>query len=169
VVRKILGISFVLLHLSLVVALIYTPLTGQVPGLLGSGLKIYKNLTGIFRDYSYFAPSVGSDMKAGFFLETTDGRTAFLSFASDNIEIAFRYNVIVVATMRDPRARDLFAQSWAALLLGNRSDAARLTIVVKTFVVPTMANFRNGKQPEWVTLYAGEFERAKSTAAGREP
>jgi hypothetical protein len=159
--RKLLAISFILLHLSLVVAFIYTPLTRQVPSLLGSGLKIYKNLTGIPKGYSYFAPSVRSDMKAGFFLETTDGRTEFFAFTSDNAEIAFRYYRIVFATMRKPRGRDLLAHSWAAMLLGNRSDAAKLTIIVKTFDVPTMADFRNGKQPEWKTIYAGEFERVK--------
>jgi hypothetical protein len=147
------------LHLLSVALFIWTVFAEDLPGKLPGALRVYKNLSGTFRDYAFFAPEVASDLKAGFLLTDTAGEETFVNFVAKNREVGFRYNCIIAACMRDVRGRDLFAQSWAALLLGSRPDVDRVTVMVKTLDLPSMREYRTGKRPEWRTVYAAEFGR----------
>ncbi|HEY3132948.1 MAG TPA: hypothetical protein VGL91_26085 [Acidobacteriota bacterium] len=149
----------VLLHLLLVALFIWTGFAEDWPGKLPGALRVYKNLSGTFRDYAFFAPAVASDLKAGFLVTDTAGEETFVNFVAKNREVGFRYNCIIAACMRDVRGRDLFAQSWAALPLGSNPDANRVTVMVKTLDLPSMRDYRAGKRPEWKTVYVGEFGR----------
>jgi hypothetical protein len=157
--RKILALTAVIAHLSLVVAFLYAEIGENGSDALSHTLRLYKNFTGLFRDYRYFAPSVGSEFKAGFLVEDRKGASRFTSLESDRREISLRYNVVVSACMRDVRGRDLFAQSWAAFVLGNDPEAQQVTIVVKRLIVPTLAAYRTGEQPYWANIYAATFGR----------
>jgi hypothetical protein len=147
------------LHLLSVALFIWTVFSEDLPGRLPIALGFYKNLSGTFRDYAFFAPEVANDVKAGFLVTDTGGKQTFVNFEAKNREVGFRYNCIITACMRDVRGRDLFAQSWAALLLGRDSDFDRVTVMVKTLDVPYMRDYRAGKRPEWRTVYVGEFGR----------
>jgi hypothetical protein len=158
-VKTALVTALVLLHLVSVAVFIWTDLPSDSPDVISSALRLYRNLSGSFRDYAFFAPAVASDIKAGFLLEDAAGQTTFLNFTTANREIAFRYNCIISAAMRDTRARDLFAQSWAAFLLGGHPQAVRVTVVAKTLRIPAMSEYRAGHRPEWETLYLSTFGR----------
>jgi hypothetical protein len=150
------------LHLLSVALFIWTVFAEDLPGKLPAALRFYKNLSGTFRDYAFFAPEVASDVKAGFLVTNTAGEESFVNFVTKNGEVGFRYNCIIAACMRgtrNVRGRDLFAQSWAALLLGSDPGADRVTVMVKRLDVPSMRDYRAGKRPEWRTLYVGEFGR----------
>jgi hypothetical protein len=148
-----------LLHLAAVAGFIWTRAAEEAPGRVGEALRLYKNLSGAFRDYTFFAPAVASDVKAGFLLETADGPASFVAFRARNREVAFKYNSIIASSMRDERGRDLLAQSWAALMLGSHPAATSVTVVVEAFVLPTMPEYRAGARPEWRPIYAGTFAR----------
>lgn len=138
---------------------IWTGVAERATGRVGEALRLYKNLSGAFRDYTFFAPAVASDVKAGFLLEDTEGHASFVAFRARNREVAFKYNSIVAVSMRDERGRDLFAQSWAALMLGSHPAATSVTVVVDSFVLPPMKEYRAGARPAWQTIYAGTFAR----------
>lgn len=157
--RQMLATSLVLAHVLLVAAFLWADPVRNPPRPLGAALRLYLNLSGAFRDYTYFAPEVGSDVKAGFLLEGAGGRARLVQFASGNKEVDFRYNCIIHSAMWDEAARDLHAQSWAALLLGNDPGAERVTVMVRRLEMPSMEGYRRGERPRWATVYAGEFAR----------
>lgn len=160
--RQIFITCLVLLHLLAVAAFIWTDF-GSSPGSLGAALRTYRNVSGIFRDYTFFAPAVGSDYKAAFLLEDAGGGGARLvDFYSDSREINFRYRCLIGAGMRNVDAQDLYARSWAALLLGSDPAAGKVTVMTRMYALPTMAEYRRGRRPEWKTIYAGEFIRRQS-------
>lgn len=158
--------ALAILHLASVVLVVWVDLGRGASSAAGTALRTYQSLAGTMRDYSYFAPSVASDTKAGFLLEDESGAPlSLVSFASDNKEIAFRYDSMISACMREERGRDYFAQSWAASLLGAKPEAAQVTVMVKRLDMPTMARYREGQRAEWKLLYAGTFTRRSRPAA----
>jgi len=152
----------VLLHLSSVLVFIWADWPERSRRDIHIALRTYQNLSGTFRDYAFFAPSVGNDIKAGFLVEDSSGNSHVVNFISDNREVNFRYNCIILACMRDIRGRDLFAQSWSALVLGSNPDAKDVTVMVKEFAVPTMEEYGRGQRPSWELLYVGKFARSSS-------
>jgi hypothetical protein len=147
------------LHLAMVCCFLWTHAAEGRRGVLADALRTYKNLSGIFRDYRFFAPAVASDLRAGFVLERADGTSWFEPFLSDNLEIGFRYTCIIGASMRDQRLRDLMAQSWSALMLGAHPEALRVTVVAQSFELPPLHAFAAGERASWKLIYAGVFDR----------
>lgn len=160
-IKRVVIVSLACLHLLALTAFVWTgfPETGR--GVLASALKGYQNLSGCSRKYGYFAPSVVWDLRVAFLLEDSRGRLTVVQFTSPRREIAIRYDCIIVACMRNEGARDLFAQSWAALLLGSHPEARRVTVVTKALAQPSMAEYRTGKRQQWRIVYVGEFTRRK--------
>jgi hypothetical protein len=161
--RLLAGAAF--LHLVSVAVFIWSGFPGDRTGTAPGVLRAYRNASGTFRDYAFFAPSVASDVKAGFVVSDRGGHATFIHFAAANREIDFRFNCVIAACMRDPRGRDLFARSWAAMLLGGTPGADRVGVVVKALDVPTMRRYREGSRTQWSTVYVGEFERRAPGAA----
>lgn len=147
-------------HVAFVIASVSTNFGQLSHGPLKSAALTYCNLSGTFRDYTFFAPGVASALKAGFLVEEVEGEPATLvTFGSDSREISFRYGSIMRSGMQDERGRDLFAQSWSALILGNRPGAKKVTVLVSRMLVPAMDEYRRGQRPEWAPVYVGEFSR----------
>jgi hypothetical protein len=163
-VGSVLAACLALLHLLTVVLFIWADWPERTPRELNAALRTYQNLSGTFRDYAFFAPAVGSDLKAAFVLQEAGGGSRLVPFLSDNKEVAFRYNCIILACMRDVRGRDLFAQSWAALVLGAEPQVERVGVVVKEYSLPPMAAYRDGRRPRWETIYLGDFARGAGPA-----
>ena len=162
-VRRVL-VGLALLHVLSVVMFIWTDLVERAPAnTVAPWLRLYQSLSGSFRDYRFFAPSVANDAKAGFLLKSKTGELRVINFASTSKEINFRYNCII-SSMRDTRAQDLFARSWAAFLLGAYPDADSVAVAVKAFIIPSRADYRRGVQPDWRLVYASEFARTASSA-----
>jgi hypothetical protein len=154
------------LHLCSVAGFIWADLGQDSPSRTSIVLRLYKNLSGTFRDYTFFAPSVSSGLGAAFLVESpSDKQSELVNFASDDREISFRYNCIVTSCMRDLRSRELFAQSWSALILGSRPDANTVTVMVHAMDLPSMAEYRAGKRPAWKPVYAGTFGRRERPAS----
>ncbi len=163
--RDLIGIV-VTVHLVMVAVFVFTGFPNERPGPGADALRTYRNLAGIFRDYTFFAPAVASDSKVSFLVEDVAGEVTVVSFAPANREVAFRLSCMMNACLRDERARDLFAQSWAAAVFGSRPEAVRVTVMAMTLEVPTMTDRRNGADQRWVPLYAGEFVRTDATIPG---
>ena len=160
--KEIIITFLVFFHLCSVMIFIWADWPERSPRDLNKFLRTYQNLSGTFRDYAFFAPAIGNDIKAGFLLADASGNSRLVNFLADNREVNFRYNCIILACMRDIRGRDLFAQSWSALLLGTNPDAENVTVMVKEFTLPSMEEYSRGKRPQWELLYVGEFARRDS-------
>lgn len=159
--------SLGVLHLVLVCIFVWTEAAEASGGPAHRAMRTYKNLSGVFRDYRFFAPKVASDMRAGFFLEEPDGTSTFEAFAADNAEVGLRYHCLVASSMRNERLRDLMARSWSAVMLGSRPWATRVTVVAQAYELPTMAAFAAGQAPRWNVVYAGVFGGAERRAGAR--
>lgn len=153
------------LHLAFVALFIWTDFSegDDSPGL--RALRSYKSASGIFRDYRFFAPAVASDMRAAFVLRKADGASELVPLAADNLEVGFRYNCIIGASMRNERVRDLMAQSWAAAMLGLHPEVPRLTVVAQAYDLPAMADYAAGERPRWQTVYGGTFDHKRRVDA----
>jgi hypothetical protein len=147
------------LHLALVCLFIWTSVAESPGNPLARTLRTYKNLSGIFRDYRFFAPSVSDDTRVGFYLERADGTSELESFSADNREVDLRYNCIVSSGMHDNKLHDILIQSWAAGVLGSHPEAARVTVIGQAYQLPSLQAFADGAQPRWKTIYAGTFDR----------
>jgi hypothetical protein len=152
-------------HFALVCLFIWTDVAETSDSPAHRTMRTYKNLSGIFRDYRFFAPAVASDVRAGFFLERPDGTSTFQAFFAENLEVGFRFHCIIGASMRNDRLRDLMAQSWAAAMLGSHPDVSRVTVVAQSFDLPAMRDYAAGEQPRWKTVYAGSFDRKAEPSA----
>lgn len=154
--RWLAALAFV--HLALIAVFLWgNPVHGTA---VESVFHVYQNLAGTWRNYSFFAPDVASDYRAAFILDdAAGGGSTLVELTGDNREITFRYSAIIAACMDDAGAREIFAQSWAALLLGARPDAAQVTVAVDRLEMPGMAAYRAGRRPTWRRVYAGVFDR----------
>ncbi len=146
-------------HLVLISLFLWTGLADSTGSAPARALQTYKNLAGIFRDYRFFAPNVSSDVRAGFILAQSDGTSAFHAFMSENLEVSLRYGCIVAASMRDDKVRDVLAQSWAAVMLGQHPEATRVAVVAQGFHLPSLQAFAGGEKPAWKVIYAADFDR----------
>lgn len=134
--------------------------TGRGSSAVSAALRTYQSFAGTWRDYAFFAPDVASDYKAGFVLDDDAGTSSTLvDLGGASREISFRYDSMIASCMADAGGREVFAQSWAALLLGARPDAARVTVMVKRLNMPGMAAYRAGRRAAWEIVYAGTFDR----------
>lgn len=148
-----------LLHLAFLTSFVWLGIDRLPPGPVTNALSTYGSLSGCFRDYSFFAPNVASGIKATFIVEDPSRGHKLVTFDSGSREMVFRYSGIIASGMLDVRARDLFAQSWAALVLGGEPSAQSVTVIVERMSLPSMTEYRHGERPEWQTIYAGEFAR----------
>ncbi len=156
------------LHLLSVVAVLWAH-AGQGASTAAATLRFYRSFTGTFRDYTFFAPDIASDYKAAFLVEDKTGST-LVRLGGDHREISLRYDALIAACMSKDAGRDLFARSWAALLLGAHPNATRVTVMVSRLAIPRMGDYRAGLRPTWANVYAGEFDRSPaSPRAGTGP
>ncbi|MEM7676296.1 MAG: hypothetical protein AAF449_09870 [Myxococcota bacterium] len=158
-VTKILA-ALAVAHLSFVVVFVVTRLFSADMVWKTRALASYANLTGVFRDYSFFAPGVASGTRAAFVVRTDDDSAPeIVHLDSDSREIMFRLSCLVKSGRYDEKVEDLFAQSWATVMFNQRPRASSVTVMVQTQKLPSMQEYRAGRRPEWFHSYVAEFER----------
>ncbi len=148
-----------LVHLLLVNLFIWTDFENKESSGIYEYLRIYRDASGCFRDYSYFAPNVANDTRAGFITRKGQDVFRFLSFSAENEIVNTRYNNVISSGMRNPKVRELFSRSWATAIFGRDSNISEVTVFAEAYLVPTIDEYRTGKQPSWQTIYVGSFEK----------
>lgn len=121
-------------------------------------LGTWMELSGASNDYSFFAPSVSSQVRARFAVRHPD-HIVVSAFETPNREVNQRVNSLVTASQKLPELQRVFARSWAAAVLGRNPDASRVLVFVERHQLPTMAQYRAGARPVWLETYRGDFER----------
>jgi hypothetical protein len=156
-------------HLALVVAGA-AHLTSRVHGPVGRGLRFYDALTGAGDSYSFFAPTVGPQLRARFTLSTPQGaRTEELLETGKSREVGLRLGnlagtVHIAASRTD--LRRAFLGALAASRLGAHPEANLVQVNIEEWVMPTMAEYRLGARPRWRTLHDATFVRSSRGQAG---
>jgi hypothetical protein len=166
--REKLAALWVVLHLLLVLlgALEALPLPRRPESPL-HWLAAYTEYTGAGNDYSFFSPAVGSQVRARLLRSDASGRTQEIHLTTPNREVNFRIGCMLLASMKLEEMRAPMARSWASLVLGADTDAAKVEVVVETYHVPSMDDYRAGQRGGWQEIYRGEFEaRPPDRSAG---
>src|SRR5262249_14628398 len=138
-------------------------LTSRLHGPVGRGLRFYEALSGAGDSYSFFAPSVGPQLRARFTLSTPQGQRSEETLETGKSrEVGFRVGnlagtIYLVATRTDLRAA--FLGALAASRLGAHPEANLVQVNIEEWVMPTMAGYRLGARPWWRSLLDATFVR----------
>jgi hypothetical protein len=120
----------------------------------GQTLRCYGALSGADMGFGFFAPAVGSQMRAVFVLTDGTGHTWEDDLeAGHNHEVKLRIGALInqfpVADQEEFLRRDL-AASWAGTLFARHPTAQQITVRVEAYDVPSRAEYRAGARPAWV-------------------
>lgn len=151
-------------HVALVVAGA-AHLTSGLDGSLGSGLRFYSALTGSGDSYSFFAPSVGPQVRARFILSWPHGKQAEETLESGKSrEVGFRVGniagTIYIAAKRSDLQR-AFLGALAANRFGAHPDASEVQVHIEEWEMPTMIDYRAGSRPWWRVLNEATYTRKR--------
>lgn len=150
-------------HLVLVVAGA-VHLTSHMHGAAGRALRFYDALSGAGDSYGFFAPAVGPQLRARFTLSTPRGeRFEETLEAGKSREVGFRVGNIagtVHIASKSTELRRALLGALAANRFGAHPEADRVEVNIEQWVVPSMAEYREGQRPQWRSLHQATFERA---------
>jgi hypothetical protein len=166
--REKLAALWVVLHLLLVLlgALEALPLPRR-PGSPLHGLAAYTEYTGAGNDYSFFSPAVGSQVRVRLLRAGPGGAMQEIHLATASREVNFRIGCMLLASMKVDEIRGAMARSWASLVMGAAGAGSRVEVVVETYRVPSMDEYRAGQRGSWQEIYRSEFEAEPPRAADR--
>jgi hypothetical protein len=125
----------------------------------GKALATYGALSGADNGYGFFAPGVAPTMRATFTMSDESGKswTDVLETGTSH-EADLRYaGIASVFVMADfPPS---LAQSMAAAMFGRHPTATHVVMLIEVSNPPTMAEYREGKRPQWEPLFQAAFSR----------
>ena len=142
-------------------------LTSRLRGPVGRGLRFYDALSGAGDSYSFFAPSVGPQLRARFALSTARGeRFEETLETGKSREVGLRLGnlagtIYIVAERVD--LRRAFLGALAANRLGAHPEANLVQVSIEEWVMPTMVEYRLGARPRWHSLYEATFTRTSES------
>ena len=149
-------------HLALVVAGA-AGLTPRVRGSIGRVLRFYDALSGAGDSYSFFAPTVGPQLRARFVLFSRQGeRFEETLERGKSREVGFRLGNLAGTIYLVAKRTDL-RRAFLGALAANRLDAHpsvnRVQVTIEEWLMPSMGEYRLGTRPRWRFLYEAIFVR----------
>lgn len=111
----------------------------------------YQVLSGTNVYYTFFVPSVDTQVRPVFELTDRSGRmtTDALSRAPSP-EVATRIgNLISLLDYGDEDSQRALLASWAGLMFARHPGAERVAIRIEAFELPSMEEYRRGREPGW--------------------
>ena len=157
-------------HLAIVIAGA-AHLTSRSHGPVGRGLRFYDALSGAGDRYSFFAPTVGPQLRARFALSTPQGKRSEETLETGKSrEVGFRLGnvagtIYLLAKRTD--VRRAFLGALAASRFGAHPEANLVQVHIEEWVMPTMAEYRLGARPRWRSLLDATFVRTADHAIRR--
>lgn len=149
-------------HVALVVAGA-AHFTSKADGSLGQALRFYTALTGSGDSYSFFAPSVGPQVRARFVLSSSQGEPHEETLETGKSrEVGFRLGNIAGTIYLAAKRTDL-QRVFLAALAANRFDvhpeASQVQVNIEEWEMPTMADYRAGSRSRWRVMKEATFTR----------
>jgi hypothetical protein len=158
-----LGALAAILHLVLV-ALGAAHLHFSDSGFLGRALESYATLSGANNTYPFFAPEVGSQLRARFTLINEKGeRFVDTLEGSSSRETVLRLSNIIGLIADDDTDEDerrSLAGSWAGNILGRHPEARAVEVRLEGCDLPSMNEYRQGMRTSWTLFYEAKFLRS---------
>ena len=159
-------VGFFSCHIALVVAGA-AHLSSSLHGPVGRGLRFYSALSGAGDSYSFFAPTVGPQLRARFVLSSPQGEHSEETLETGKSrEVGFRLGnlagTIYIAAKRTDLRR-AFLGALAASSFGAHPEASHVQVNIEEWVMPTMAEYRLGARPRWRSLHDATFVRRSSS------
>jgi hypothetical protein len=156
--RHAITMTLAMSHLALVACGAAHLLPSGKRGIPGSLLQAYTQLAGAHYGYGFFAPGVTSEMRVSFEVDQGPGGVIVREgFTQANHEAKLRQGSMLLMFSFDEN-QDILARSWAAEMFGRYPDARAVTVTVKTFDPPKMAEYRSGVRPVWKEYYRAALE-----------
>jgi hypothetical protein len=153
-------------HLLLVVAGA-AQITSRLHGPVGRGLHFYEALSGAGDSYSFFAPTVGRQLRARFTLSTPQGeRSEETLETGKSREVGFRLGNVagtIYLLAKHTELRRALLGALAASRFGAHPEASLVQVNIEEWLMPTMAEYRLGARPRWRSLYDATFVRSSSS------
>jgi hypothetical protein len=120
-------------------------------------VEVYGEYSGSSSGYGFFAPSVGAQWDAKFSCYAADGR----GWEDDavmpgNREVQLRVSTLL-GMFGDSKLQEMLAASWAAREFSKYPEAVLVNVHVRAYLLPTMAEYRQGARPAWLTLAVHSF------------
>jgi hypothetical protein len=124
---------------------------------------VYGMLTGADFGFSYFAPEIGSELRARFdIVDKSGGHSQDLLERNVSREGTLRImNVIGLlgGVIREEKARRALAASWAGKIFARHPEAGRVTVVLESYELPPMQAYREGARTRWSSFYRATYSR----------
>jgi hypothetical protein len=164
--KRLLLVGALTCHLIVVVAGA-AHLTSRLHGPVARGLRFYDALSGAGDRYSFFAPTVGPQLRARFTLSTPQGEHSEETLEGGRSrEVGFRLGniagtIYIIAKRTD--LRRAFLGALAVNRFGAHPEANLVQVNIEQWVMPTMADYRLGERPWWRSLLDATFVRKSST------
>jgi hypothetical protein len=128
-------------------------------------LHFYEALSGAGDSYSFFAPSVGPQLRARFVLSAPGReRSEETLETGKSREVGFRLGNLAGTTWLVARRTDLrraFLGALAASRFGAHPDASAVQVCIEAWRMPTMGEYHLGSRPRWRSLLDATFVRAR--------
>lgn len=139
-------------------------------GMLGKGIVLYSAYSGANTAYSFFAPEIGSELRAFCIAIGPDGHeiAKTLITTSSSHEALIRVNNIVENFWIEDDNEDVrrsLAASLAGRSFSDYPQAEKITVLIEVFDLPSMADYRKGAPFRWMPYYSATFNR-KTTIQG---
>lgn len=131
-------------------------------GWWGRLLATYAAYSGAGSGYGFFAPGVGSSLRARFHLEDSKGnlQEAKLQTGSTH-EFDLRVSNIIDTffdEISDVETRRSLAASLAGKVLGRYPNYYKVRVELQSYEIPLMGEYVAGERGRWVPFYEVQFE-----------
>jgi hypothetical protein len=134
-------------------------------------VSIYTRLAGIESGYTFFAPNVPDNYKLVFELHYPDGRVEY-----ELPQVASGGGGLRLATLLDnlgetryDALREVMVKMMAYAIWRKHPDAAMIRAVLGWVILPTVAEFQQGKRESYEFLYAYDFRFPVSSGKAEVP
>jgi hypothetical protein len=138
-------------------------LTSRVGGPVARGLRFYDALSGAGDRYSFFAPTVGPQLRARFTISTPQGKRSEETLErGKSREVGFRLGNVagtIYIIAKQTELRRAFLGALAGNRFGAHPEANLVQVNIDDWVMPTMAEYRMGARPWWRSLLDATFVR----------
>lgn len=129
----------------------------------GKFFATYGRLTGASQGYNYFAPEIGSELRARFEIKSNDGtvREEFLVPGATREAQLHLSSVVgeLGEAVSEQKARQSVTAVWAAKVFQRHPEAKTVTVVVESFRLPSLIDYAQGERTGWDLFYRGTFAR----------
>ncbi len=141
-------------------------LTAHLQGTLLRSVRFYGTLSGAGDSYSFFAPTVGPQVRARFTVSSPQGMSLDETLETGKSrEVGFRLGNLagtIYVVAKRVELRRAFLAALAANRFSVHPEADRVQVSLEEWVMPEMAAYREGTRPRWRLLHEAVFVRTKT-------